>query len=210
MAEIDLYADPVCPFTWVTTRWLLENSVEHTVMLRQMSLAVLNGHNADGNADADADDNTDDDPMFSRSRRIGRVFAAATSRFGPTAFASLYLALGPHLHPGTQETDEDAIAAALYASGFDPDLAEALNDESYDTNVHRAHEESQTALGGPGGSPIFAIDGHGFNGPVLTAPPKPDDAAALLSAVITAATTPGFAALQRPFDSPPDFTVPVD
>ena len=201
MAEIDLYVDPVCPFTWVTTRWLLDNSDEHTVVLRQMSLAVLNGEDADAG----------DDPMLVRSRRFGRVFAAVTRRGGNAAFASLYLALGPLLHPRTQDTDDDAaVGAALEASGVDAGVIDALDDSRYDSDIGRAHDASQAALGGSGGSPIISIDGHSFNGPVLTTPPPPGEAAALLRAIITAATTPGFAALQRPYSGPPDFTPHAD
>ena len=201
MVEIDLYVDPVCPFTWVTTRWLLESADEHQVTLRQMNLAALNGEDSD----------TGEDSMFVRSRRLGRVFAAVTSRGGPGAFASLYLALGPLLHPRAEQTDDDAaVASALEKSGLDPSVIDALDDDRYDTDVSQAHDASQIALGGSGGSPIISIGGHGFNGPVLTAPPRPAESAALLNAVVTAATTPGFAALQRPYDGPPEFTPRAD
>ncbi|WP_280428553.1 disulfide bond formation protein DsbA [Nocardia brasiliensis] len=155
MAEIDLHLDPVCPFAWVTSRWLLAATAHgsHTVRLRQMSLAVLNeGHDVD----------VDHQPMIERSRHVGRVFAAASSTGGPEAFARLY-----------------------------------------DNAVTRSHEASQNALGGRGGSPIIAIDGHGFNGPVLTETPTATHGRALLDAVLTAAATPGFAALHRPYQGPP-------
>ncbi|APE36389.1 disulfide bond formation protein DsbA [Nocardia mangyaensis] len=151
MAEIDLYVDPVCPFAWVTSRWLLAaaEGSPHTVRLRQMSLAVLND---------DHDVDADHQPMIERSRRLGRVFTAATATAGHDAFARLY-----------------------------------------DT------------LGGSGGSPIIVIDGHGFNGPVLTESPTAQHGPALLDALVTAATTPGFAALHRPYQSPPRIeTTPED
>ncbi|MFD4077091.1 mycothiol-dependent nitroreductase Rv2466c family protein [Nocardia ignorata] len=65
------------------------------------------------------------------------------------------------------------------------------------------HKASQAALGGRGGSPIIVVDGHGFNGPVLTEQPSPDHGRDLLDAVVTAATTPGFTALHRPCQGPP-------
>ncbi|MFI1461910.1 mycothiol-dependent nitroreductase Rv2466c family protein [Nocardia carnea] len=199
MAEIDLYVDPVCPFAWVTARWLLDTARgEHAVAVKQMSLAVLN----DGRA-VDAGH----EPMISRSRRFGRVFAAVEQRHGPSGFVSLYLALGPRLHPRTPETDDDAAAAAALAeAGLESTLLAALDDASFDAPVADAHQASQQALGGRGGSPIIAIDGQGFGGPVLTAPPAPHRATALLRAVIDAATTPEFAALQRPYQGPPAFT----
>ncbi|MGQ4600583.1 mycothiol-dependent nitroreductase Rv2466c family protein [Nocardia sp. R6R-6] len=203
MAEIDLYVDPICPFAWVSARWLLDSAGEqHTITLRQMSLAVLN----DGQT-VDADH----EPMITRSRRIGRVFAATSKCHGPDTFAPLYLALGARLHPRGPHTDDDAaVAAALSATGLDPALIAALDDPDHDAAVAIGHRASQTALGGRGGSPIIAVDGRGFSGPVLTAPPHPSRAAGLLQALLTAATTPGFAALHRPYQGPPAFTVPED
>ncbi|WP_433491021.1 mycothiol-dependent nitroreductase Rv2466c family protein [Nocardia grenadensis] len=200
MAQIDLYVDPICPFAWVTAQWLLDSSAgQHTVTLKQMSLAVLN----DGQA-VDADH----EPMITRSRRIGRLFAAARKRHGEEAFTTLYLALGVKLHPREPDTDDDTAAAgALRAAELDHVLLGALDDATLDPAVIEAHQAGQTALGGRGGSPIISIDGQGFAGPVLTAPPAPHRATALLRALVTAATTPEFAALQRPYQGPPAFTV---
>lgn len=86
-------------------------------------------------------------------------------------------------------------------------MAAALDDPGYDAAVAATHQAGQDALGGRGGSPIFVVDGHGFSGPVFTAPPHPPRAVELLHALITAATTPEFAALSRPYQGPPAFTV---
>lgn len=196
MAEIDLYVDPVCPFAWVTSRWLLAaaSGVPHTVRLRQMSLAVLNdGHDVDAAHK----------PMVERSRRLGRVFAAATNTAGPEAFARLYDTAGSRLHVHGDELGADALADSLTAAGLDPALAQHLDDPRFDSAVTRSHEESQKALGGSGGSPIIVIDGRGFNGPVLTETPPAHRGSFLLAALVTAATTPGFAALHRPYQGPP-------
>lgn len=199
MAEIDLYVDPVCPFAFVSARWLLDSAGDaHTVTLRQMSLATLH--------DDDADE-AGQDPMIVRSRRFGRMFAAVDRHHGHEAFAPLFLALGTRLHPrGPQTVDEAAAAAALAETGIDLTMLAALEDAAFDAEVAAAHRQSQTALGGRGGSPIIAVDGHGFSGPVLTAPPPQHRAADLLDALITAATTPGFAALNRPYQGPPAFS----
>ncbi|WP_280495414.1 disulfide bond formation protein DsbA [Nocardia asiatica] len=194
MADIDLYVDPVCPFAWVAAQWLLDSVADqHVLTLRPMSLAVLNG---------DHDVDADHAPMIARSRRIGRVFAAAAQQYGRTAFTPLYIELGLRLHASARPAD-DAVAAALVATGFDHELIEALDDTRYDAAVADAHNASQTALGGRSGSPIISVDGHVFSGPVLTEPPEPGHGTELLAAITTAATTPGFAALQRPYQGPP-------
>lgn len=102
MSDITLFVDPVCPFAWVSANWLLDTAGDqHAVALAQMSLAVLNeGHTVDaGHA-----------PMIARSRRVGRVFAAATA--ASAAFTPLYRALGSRLHPRGAGTDDDAVVVA--------------------------------------------------------------------------------------------------
>ncbi|MFF7941488.1 disulfide bond formation protein DsbA [Nocardia gamkensis] len=196
MAEIDLYLDPVCPFAWVTSRWLLAATAHgpHTVRLRQMSLAVLNeGHDVD----------VDHQPMIERSRHVGRVFAAASNTGGPEAFARLYDSAGIRMHVRGDDVGPDTLAESLTDAILDPALAQYGDDPGLDNAVTRSHEASQNALGGRGGSPIIVIDGHGFNGPVLTETPTATHGRALLDAVLTAAATPGFAALHRPYQGPP-------
>lgn len=142
-----------------------------------------------------------------RSRRVGRVFAVAAGRHGGSAFTPLYLALGTRLHPRGPHTDDDRVVeAALTAAGLESGLVAAFDDHALDPAVSAAHRASQDAVGGRAGSPVIVVDGHGFFGPVLTAPPPPDRADDLLTALVTAATTPGFAALTRPYQGPPDFT----
>lgn len=194
MADIDLYLDPVCPFSWVSARWLLETAGEdHRVTLRQMNLAVLN-------EGTEVDDNHR--PMMERSRRLGRLCAAVTDRHGGDAFARLYAALGSRLHV-SDENDDAAITAAITESGLDPTLIETLDDTSLDHLVSAAHHASQQALGATNGAPIIAVDGHAFAGPVLTGPPASDRARALLEALVTLATTAEFADLHRPYQGPP-------
>ncbi|MFD8246494.1 disulfide bond formation protein DsbA [Nocardia sp. NPDC059691] len=143
--------------------------------------------------------------LFDRSRRVGRVFAAAVRQHGQTAFTPLYLAFGQRSHEHGQDAEE-AIAAAIAETAFGHELIEALDDIGCDAAVAHAHHASRTALGGRGGSPIISVDGHVFNGPVLTEPPRSEHGAELLDAIVTAAAAPGFAALQRPYQGPPSFT----
>lgn len=195
MTAIDLYLDPVCPFSWVTSRWLLDaaDKTGRPVVLRQMSLAILNeGEDADEAHQR----------MFERSRRLGRLFAAITDRHGPEAFARLYEPIGTRLHVEKEEVTRGFVADVLSDLGLEESLSKALDeteyDSEYDEAVRRAHAASQDALGDEAGSPIIAIDGRAFFGPVLTDLPEPDDGVVLLDAVVSAAGVPAFAVLQRP------------
>lgn len=193
MTAIDLYLDPVCPFSWVTSRWLLDaaDKTERPVKLRQMSLAVLNeGEDADEAHQR----------MFERSRRLGRLFAAVTDRHGPEAFARLYEPIGTRLHVEKEKVTPGFVADVLSDLGLEESLSKALDEPELDETVRRAHAASQDALGDEAGSPIIAIDGRAFFGPVLTALPEPDDGVVLLDAVVSAAGVPAFAVLQRPHE----------
>ncbi|KMV16327.1 disulfide bond formation protein DsbA [Mycobacterium heckeshornense] len=196
MMSIDLYVDPICPFAWVTSRWLLNaaSATGRSVALRQMSLAVLN----DGREVAP--------PQRAKlewSRRVGRVCAAATDQGGSSTFGNLYEALGARMHHGDGNWADAMVKEALAATSCSSALVDALDDPAWDDAVKAAHQRSQDALGGSGGSPIIAVDGRGFFGPVLTALPARDAGIALLDAVVTAASTPEFAVLQRPHQGPP-------
>ncbi len=196
MADIDLYLDPVCPFSWVTARWLLDaaHSTHTPVALRQMSLAVLN---------EGQDTGAEQQHMMERSTRLGRLFAAAVGEHGPDAFAGLYDSIGRRIHVRREELDAAAVREALAENGLKRRLAEALDDSGVDEAVRRAHQASQDALGDEAGSPIIAVDDRAFSGPVLTRTPNAHDGVRLLRAVLTMAGVPEFAALQRPYQGPP-------
>jgi hypothetical protein len=136
--------------------------------------------------------------MFDRSRRLGRLFAAVTDRYGPEAFARLYEPIGTRLHDQKDEVTSGVVAEALRDLGFEESLSDSLDEAEHDDAVRRAHTASQDALGDEAGSPIIAIDGRAFFGPVLTGVPDPDDRVVLLDAVVSAAGVPEFAVLQRP------------
>nr|WP_231588673.1 hypothetical protein [Mycobacterium nebraskense] len=125
MAAVDLYLDPVCPFSWVTARWLLvaAQSTHTQVALRQMSLAVLN-------EGQDADAKQQD--MMERSTRLGRLFAAAVAERGPDAFAGLYDSIGRRIHVRREDLTAAGIREALAENGLEERLAEALDDSGFD------------------------------------------------------------------------------
>jgi hypothetical protein len=107
------------------------------------------------------------------------------------------------IHNDGGDLAESSVKEALTATSSSPALVEALDDPAWDDAVRAAHQRSQDALGGNGGSPIIALDGKGFFGPVLTGLPARDAGIALLDAVATAASMPEFAVLQRPYQGPP-------
>jgi 2-hydroxychromene-2-carboxylate isomerase len=196
MTSIDLYVDPVCPFAWMTSRWLLDAATAsgRSVALKQMSLAVLN---------EGSDVPPAQRPRIELSDRVGRLFAAAVDRDGPGAFGYLYEAFGARAHTNGEEMTDSVIKEVLAAASADSSLIDSLDEAAWDDSVRSAHQRSQDALGGKGGSPIIAVDDTAFFGPVLIDLPAREAGVALLDAVLTTVSTPGFAVLQRPYQHPP-------
>ncbi len=192
--DVKIYGDPICPFTWVTSRWLT-SAAEHSdvrVTWRLMSLAVLN-------EDQDADDAQA--ARLQTSRRIGRLVAAAT---GTEDFGELYTALGRRLHAEGNELTDELAREALSECGLEPSLVSAMDDESWDDAVRAAHQRSQDALGDSGGSPITVVNGRAFFGPVLTEIPAPEEAVRLFGGFTALASSPAFAQVERPKSGPPN------
>ncbi|GAB3366420.1 MULTISPECIES: mycothiol-dependent nitroreductase Rv2466c family protein [Amycolatopsis] len=184
MNDVVLYGDPVCPFAWLAYRWLDGTRTEFP--MRPMSLAVLN----EGTEVAEAHRRRIEDSL-----RAGRVLAAIEDR---SAAARFHVALGRRIHEQRLPVDNALLRTALTAVGLPEDLAAKADCADLDPAVRAAHQASQDALGDTAGSPITAIGGRAFFGPVLTELPAPAEGQALLDALRTASAVPGFAELRRP------------
>ncbi|WP_101953471.1 DsbA family protein [Mycobacterium intracellulare] len=189
--EVTIWFDPVCPFSWNTTRWL--TAVAHKTGLpidwQLMSLAVLNqGRELPPPQQARMRD----------SQHIGRLMAAIYRERGAAGLAAAYLAFGEFYFDRNRPVDDSLVAHVLTAAGARDTTAAAQSDASLDELVRHCHQAGQDALGETGGSPILRIDGHTFFGPVLTAVPAAEMATPLFDAVATLAATPQFSQLQRP------------
>lgn len=198
--NIECFIDPACPFAWATSRWLTDVARRRdgvTLTLRQMSLAVLN-------AEAIAGDTMD--PKMTHhmevSRSGGRLLAAAPVE----KFADLYTALGRQIHHDRADVDISVARVALEECGLDPALADAIDDESLDQVVESAHAGAVAAYGEPSGTPLVAVDGRTFFGPVITEIPTGSEADDLFEALVLLARSRSFAQLQRPRSGPPILT----
>src|SRR5688500_3313388 len=135
MTNSDFWFDPLCPFAWITSRWMLEVEKVRDVDVtwRVMSLAYLN---------QDKDDISDGYRKFLRDAwQPVRVLIAAEERHGREALLPLYTALGTRIHHEKRAADRDLIAEALAEAGLDADLVEAMDDASLDHAVAKSHRE---------------------------------------------------------------------
>jgi 2-hydroxychromene-2-carboxylate isomerase len=195
-AAVDMWFDPICPWAWMTSRWLLEVEQVRSIEIRfhVMSLSVLNeGRELSERYRA----------LMNRGWGPVRVCIAAEQKYGPGVLRDLYTALGTRVHPGRQEVGPELIAAALADAGLDPALAAAAESTEYDAALRDSHDAGMKPVGLDVGTPVIHAPGPvagemvAFFGPVVTPTPKGEAAGRLWDGVLLVAATPGFYELKR-------------
>ncbi len=190
-ADVVVWLDPVCPFSWNTARWLHDaaGKAGFDLELRLMSLAVLNeGRDLPPTQQARIQD----------SRRVGRLMAAVSRDGGPDALLDAYFAFGQQYFDHSAAVDEDLVAHVSRAAAADTITAAVLDDSALDAVVRESHEASQRAHGDVAGSPLLSIGERTMFGPVFSAPPEPAQTLRVFDAVTALMSTPQFHQLERP------------
>lgn len=203
MSQVVFYFDPVCPWAWMTSRWMLEVEQVRDVRVdwRVMSLSVLNEGRE---LDADYAD------MLARAWGPVRVVIAAQGKYGESVVGPLYTALGNQIHLGGVTDYDLAIAKALAEVGLPANLAAAAHSDEYDQVLRASHRRGMAPVGGDVGTPVIHVPGPdgqpiAFFGPVVCPAPKGEAAGRLWDGVLAVAATPGFFELKRSRDVEPDF-----
>lgn len=196
MTDVRMWFDPLCPWAWMTSRWLEEvgRLRGQKIQWRVMSLAVLN-------EGRDLDEGYQD--LMPRSMRMTRLVIAAQETAGQDAGKALYDALGTRLHPGGEKDLDSVIPAALEEAGLPAELAEET--DAYDDVLRASHQEAMDLVGDDVGTPVVAVGDVAFFGPVVTPAPMGDDALKLFDGVVAAASVDGFFELKRTRNRGPQF-----
>ncbi|MFB0838807.1 MULTISPECIES: mycothiol-dependent nitroreductase Rv2466c family protein [unclassified Arthrobacter] len=196
--KADFWFDPLCPFAWVTSRWIGEVETVRDIETEWhvMSLAVLN-------------EGRDLDPGYRESMDNAwgtvRVIIAAREEHGPQFIKPLYDAMGTLIHNQGEKDRTAVISKALADCGLPASLADAANTDAYDQLLRASHEEGISLVGQDVGTPVVAFNGTAFFGPVLTRIPRGEEAGRIWDATTTIAAYPHFFELKRSRTESPEF-----
>ncbi|TIC87430.1 DsbA family protein [Nocardioides sp. GY 10113] len=201
----DFWFDPLCPFAWITSRWLLEVTQVRDIDVdwHVMSLGYLN---------AERDISDEYRRMLAPAWGPVRVLIAAAQKYGDEVLLPLYNAFGQRIHldgrPLHEEPDAGRalIAEVLDEVGLDATLLDAMDDASLDEAVAASHHEGMDQVGEDVGTPTIAVNGVAFFGPVLSKAPRGEEAGRLWDGAVAVASFPHFYELKRTRTGELDFS----
>lgn len=196
-ANADFWFDPLCPWAWMSSRWMKEVEQVRDVKtsFHVMSLAYLN---------EDKDVSPEYREFLKDAWGPVRVCVAAAEEYGDV-LDSLYTELGTRFHDQGLPRTRATIEAALVAAGLPASLADAMDSDEYDDLLKKSHHAGIDQVGEDVGTPIISVEGVAFFGPVVTPAPRGEEAGRLWDGVRMVAGVEGFYELKRSRTAGPNF-----
>jgi 2-hydroxychromene-2-carboxylate isomerase len=200
--KMEFWFDPLCPWAWITSRWMLEVEKVRpvTVDWRIMSLAYLNlvQHEGKGLTEEYLE-------RMAKAWQPIRVVAAAAAEAGPGVLGPLYTAIGTRFHNEGRRDDPAVIPEALAEVGLPASLAAAAESTEFDDAIKKSHNEAFDDVGIDVGTPVIRIRGKALFGPVITPAPKGAAAGELWDGLVLVSKADGFFELKRSRTRKPSF-----
>jgi 2-hydroxychromene-2-carboxylate isomerase len=200
--DMQFWFDPLCPWAWITSRWMLEVEKVRPVRVdwRIMSLAYLNLVQHEGNGLSE-----EYQERMNKAWGPVRVCAAAAADAGPAVLGPLYTAIGSRFHNQGRRDDPAVIPEALQEAGLPAWLADAAETAEFDDVIKKSHHEAFDEVGLDVGTPVIRIRGKALFGPVITPAPKGEAAGELWDGLVLVSKADGFFELKRSRDRKPTF-----
>lgn len=188
--QVEFWFDPSCPWAWMTSRWVDEVARYRDlhVTWKVMSLSVLN---------EDKDVSESSRAFFPRALRYTRLITAVKELHGLEFVKPLYDALGERIHPGGSKDPDTVIPQALAEVGLPAELLRYSFTDEFDPQLRASHFDGINRVGQDVGTPVIAVDGVAFFGPVISPAPKGEQAVALWDGTVAVASYPGFFEIKR-------------
>ncbi|MBG6182627.1 2-hydroxychromene-2-carboxylate isomerase [Arthrobacter sp. CAN_A214] len=196
--KADFWFDPLCPFAWITSRWMGEVEQVRSVSVdwHVMSLAVLN---------EGRDLPADYQELMRKGWAPVRVITAAKELHGSEYVKKLYDAMGTRIHNKGNKDFDAVIAESLEEVGLPADLAAYGATDEYDAQLRASHQDGIDRVGDEVGTPVVAFNGTAFFGPVLTSIPRGEQAGRIFDGAVMMSEFPEFFELKRSRTKSPTF-----
>jgi protein-disulfide isomerase-like protein with CxxC motif len=188
--KAEFWFDPMCPWAFITSRWILEvekvRDIEITWNI--FSLPHLN---------KDREMPERYKAIFASSWACARVIKAVENQYGKEKTLPLYTAISTRIHVLKESVSQEFLNECLKEIGADSKYALEMNNSDWDKEIIQSHERGIKLVGDDVGTPIIAINGIGFFGPVISPAPKGEEAGKLWDGVVLSASYPGFFEIKR-------------
>ena len=177
MTDVEVFVDPICPWAWITSRWVKEVAPERdlAVFWRSYCLEIRDDYGVAPTVPEHLREAALEGHAV--SHRMLRIFEAVRAEAGEEAVDRLYDEWGP-----------------------------AADEEKWDGPIVESMEIAYTFGGPKTQTPTIVVRAdppHGFKGPVMAPAPTGAAALRLWDAVVALSEVPGFFEITRPRANPP-------
>jgi 2-hydroxychromene-2-carboxylate isomerase len=193
--RVDLFVDPACMWSWLTSRWLVEVAPTRGLEVRWRPYSLLLRDGPEGLEDWKA-------AVWGASLRAVRVMQALDPG-DPDGVRRFYEAVvtGGVADYNAGRPPFQELEGALEAAGLATAHVAAADEAAWDEPIRQSMAEASAVVGEGVGTPALVLHHDppvGLLGPLVSAPPAGAEAVRLWDAVVAFATVPEVLELSRP------------